>query len=366
VAALSICVITPALIISPYEPGIDQLVGRFAKMKHCAKCNLDFPDTNRMCNNCGGLLTDAAATVGAAGKCPSCGAETQSGWKFCIVCSREIPQAPVEVSSVAGLTCQRCGNDNAAGLKFCTRCGNQLVALMSNQTQMLGSQSAQAPPGFPAQPQPGAPQPPPAQAQSGPSQPPPAWSVTPTCRNCGTAIPAGRSHCAVCGSPVAFYQPGPQAQTKRTPWIWVIVGVAALVLIVIAVSFVTYMTWRSTSREPVPVSPTVNPPPRVSTTPVPSTGGLAGLRVKVIYVPRRSADANRAAARLRERGMDIVMLEITDSGNGPHLGRVYSIKQYEQQARRIAEIVSDIEPVQFYEQEATFDVSQQFNLWIAK
>ncbi len=81
---------------------------------------------------------------------------------------------------------------------------------------------------------------------------------------------------------------------------------------------------------------------------------------------RRSADANRAAARLRERGMDVVMLEITDTGNGPHLGRVYSVKQYEQQARKIAELVSDIEPVQFYEQESQFDIGQKFNLWIAK
>lgn len=351
-AALAICVITPALIISRYEPGIDQFVGRLVKMKHCAKCNLDFPDNNIMCNNCGGPL--AAATAGAAGRCPSCGADAQPGWKFCIVCSREIPQAPVEARSQAGLNCQRCGYDNEAGLKFCTRCGNQLFVQANDQTQMLGSQFGQ--------PQPG----PPAQATFGSPQPPPAWPVTPPCRNCGTAVPAGRSHCAVCGTPVAFYQPGPQVRAKKSPLIWVIVGVGALVLIVIGVSFFTYITLRSPMQDSIPVGPPPSSPPRVSTNPPPSAPSLAGLRVKVIYVARRSADANRASARLRERGMDVVMLQITDSGNDSHLGRVYSIKQYEQQARKLAEIVSDIEPVQFYEQEAKFDVGQQFNLWIAK
>ena len=321
-------------------------------MKRCSECNLDFPDTNHMCSNCGGSLADAAATVGAAGRCPSCGADIQPGWKFCIVCSREIPQAPVEVGSAsAGLSCQRCGNVNAAGLKFCIRCGNQLVAQASNQTQTLGSQNAPPWSG------------PPAQATFGSPQPPPAWSAGPPCRNCGTAVPAGRSHCAVCGTPVAFYQPGPQVRAKKTPWVWVIVGVAALVLIVLGASLFVYMTLRAPSPVPTPNPPS---PPRGSISPPPPTVVLAGLRVKVIYVPRRSIDANRAAARLRERGMDVVMLEITDSGNAPHLGRVYSIKQYEQQARKIAELVSDIEPVQFYEQEAKFDVGQQFNLWIAK
>ena len=322
-------------------------------MKHCTVCNLDSPDTNRMCSNCGGLLADAAPTAAAAGKCPSCGADVQPGWKFCIVCSREVPQAPAEVgAAAAGLSCQRCGNENAAGLKFCTRCGNQLVAQASNQTNMLGSQNAQPWTG------------PPAQATFGSPQPPPAWSAAPPCRNCGTAVPPGRGHCAVCGTPVAFYQPGPrQVRAKKTPWVWIIVGVGALVLIVIGASLFTYLTLRA----PSPAASPNPPPPRGSISPPSSPPVvLAGLRVKVIYVPRRSVDANRAAARLRDRGMDVVMLEITDSGNAPHLGRVYSIRQYEQQARKIAELVSDIEPVQFYEQEAKFDVGQQFNLWIAK
>jgi hypothetical protein len=166
---------------------------------------------------------------------------------------------------------------------------------------------------------------------------------------------------------VAFYQPGPQVRAKKSPWVWVIVGVCALVLIVLGASLFAYMFLRAPVEVTLPSSPTVTSPPRASTSPTQSAvPSLAGLRVKVIYVPRRSADANRAAARLRERGMDVVMLEITDSGNEPHLGRVYSIKPYEQQARKIAEIVSDIEPVQFYEQQTKFDVGQQFNLWIAK
>ena len=331
-------------------------VKRVLKMKHCNECNLDFPDANRMCSNCGGTLADAAAAVGAAGKCPSCGADAQPGWKFCIVCSREIPQTAVEVVSTAaaGLNCQRCGNNNAVGLKFCIRCGNQLVAQASNQTQTLGSQNTRPGEGPPAQGTFGSPLPP----------PPHAWSAAAPCRNCGTAVPAGRTHCAVCGTPVAFYQPGPQVRAKKTPWVWIILGVAALVLIVIGASLFTYLTLRAPMQDTSAVPPP--PPPRVSTTPSTPTTNLAGLRVKVIYVPRRSVDANRAAARLRERGMDVVMLEITDSGNGPHLGRVYSVKPYEQQARKIAELVSDIEPVQFYEQEAKFDVGQQFNLWIAK
>src|SRR5215510_4498054 len=60
-------------------------------MKHCEKCNLDFPEHFRFCGWCGGGLTDIR-------KCPSCGEQTESKWPFCTSCgsqlSSDAPKTP--------------------------------------------------------------------------------------------------------------------------------------------------------------------------------------------------------------------------------------------------------------------------------
>ena len=49
-------------------------------------------------------------------KCPSCGAETKAGNRFCIKCGA--PHAP---------TCAACGALNPPSAKFCGQCGMGLV-----------------------------------------------------------------------------------------------------------------------------------------------------------------------------------------------------------------------------------------------
>src|SRR5262245_25659805 len=51
-------------------------------MKHCDKCNLDFPEHFRFCGACGGGLTDTR-------ECPLCGDLTESKWPFCTGCGHQ-------------------------------------------------------------------------------------------------------------------------------------------------------------------------------------------------------------------------------------------------------------------------------------
>jgi len=57
-------------------------------MKHCHKCNRDFPDTIRFCENCGSTLTTAQAADSPW--CPHCGEPVQPTWKFCATCQTKL------------------------------------------------------------------------------------------------------------------------------------------------------------------------------------------------------------------------------------------------------------------------------------
>lgn len=52
-------------------------------MKHCPKCNLDFPVTFRFCGACGGSLIKALT-------CQGCGDLVESKWTFCTNCGSKI------------------------------------------------------------------------------------------------------------------------------------------------------------------------------------------------------------------------------------------------------------------------------------
>src|SRR6266498_40423 len=52
-------------------------------MKHCPKCNLDFPDAYRFCGSCGGSLSDSR-------RCPGCGELTEAKWTFCTSCGKPL------------------------------------------------------------------------------------------------------------------------------------------------------------------------------------------------------------------------------------------------------------------------------------
>lgn len=128
-------------------------------MKHCAKCNLEYPDTSRFCKGCGAELATAGTAVINA-PCPSCGATVLSGWKFCKQCGQSFdeitvvnarPASPVQtavavspspaaniaaaavpaivksqaitVTPARGEECPACGHRNEAGAEACEACG---------------------------------------------------------------------------------------------------------------------------------------------------------------------------------------------------------------------------------------------------
>src|SRR5262245_1581339 len=59
-------------------------------MKHCDRCDLDFPEHFRFCGSCGGELKDIR-------KCPSCGELTESKWPFCTSCGSEFSSGAPQV-----------------------------------------------------------------------------------------------------------------------------------------------------------------------------------------------------------------------------------------------------------------------------
>lgn len=56
-------------------------------MKHCQKCNLDFPDSFRFCGSCGGALRDSLS-------CQGCGEVVESKWTFCTNCGKSLSERP--------------------------------------------------------------------------------------------------------------------------------------------------------------------------------------------------------------------------------------------------------------------------------
>ena len=94
-------------------------------------------------------------------------------------------------------------------------------------------------------------------------------------------------------------------------------------------------------------------------------GSLSGLRIKIIYIAARTADAQEAQARLQALGVDVVMLETSDSGNGDHIGKLYYVQGYQDQAVQVAALVADLETVKPTVLPIAPDVGQQLNIWIA-
>ncbi|MCX5856217.1 MAG: caspase family protein [Deltaproteobacteria bacterium] len=98
---------------------------------------------------------------------------------------------------------------------------------------------------------------------------------------------------------------------------------------------------------------------------------FSGLKVRVVYINKREEDAEAIRVRLKKYGASVQMYKTSDSGNAKFEGKIISKKGYEEQAMKIARIVSDIEAVSTSdilnrEYQNAFGDGQQFNLWVAK
>lgn len=131
-------------------------------MKHCAKCDVTFPDVAGFCKKCGGQLTDDSATIQVQPEsngsfdliCANCGQPYRAGAAFCKGCGQSVvgaeaipakrfsepisetliltptvaaPHATTQPSAAPITTeqtvkCAKCGTLNRSGMRFCKSC----------------------------------------------------------------------------------------------------------------------------------------------------------------------------------------------------------------------------------------------------
>ncbi len=101
-------------------------------------------------------------------------------------------------------------------------------------------------------------------------------------------------------------------------------------------------------------------------TATPDPTALAGIRIKIIYIADREADALEAQSRLEAQGADIVMLQVDNTGISSHIGKLYYMEGNEDLAKKVAADVADLESVTPTLQTIPPDIGQQLNLWIAR
>ena len=57
--------------------------------------------------------------------CPSCGADVDKNFRFCVNCGEKMPEE--EVEDDGKLVCDKCGAQAEEGAVFCTNCGNKIT-----------------------------------------------------------------------------------------------------------------------------------------------------------------------------------------------------------------------------------------------
>ena len=113
----------------------------------------------------------------------------------------------------------------------------------------------------------------------------------------------------------------------------------------------------ATTTELAPLPP---PKPRVA-----PPRDLDGAIVRIVYTAAREADARTVQSRLEERGVKVIMAPTSDSGNEPHLGKLYvESKRYEDRIDQIVQLVADIEALTPEPDDLSDEVD--FNLWVAR
>ncbi len=98
-------------------------------------------------------------------------------------------------------------------------------------------------------------------------------------------------------------------------------------------------------------------------------GPLAGVSLRIVHLERRRGDAEAAAGRLRGQGARVELVVTSDTGNEPHLGRLYALEGSSEEADAVAAEVSDLEELRRVDRAAssgTFDDDQTMILWLVR
>jgi Flp pilus assembly protein TadD len=162
-------------------------------------------------------------------RCPHCGAEVKSGWRFCKQCAYDLQAGPVPY--LGSRACRRCGSSLAAGLKFCEACGTPVDISQAQAVTPVagfGSTAAAAP-----------------TQVIEPDEETRVVARSPAlqCRECGAQIAQGVAACSVCGAAVSGV---PQRLAiSRSLQLGLITGAAVVLLGVGA--FVVYYFWYGNS-----------------------------------------------------------------------------------------------------------------------
>ncbi|PKN05399.1 MAG: hypothetical protein CVU74_01995, partial [Deltaproteobacteria bacterium HGW-Deltaproteobacteria-9] len=96
---------------------------------------------------------------------------------------------------------------------------------------------------------------------------------------------------------------------------------------------------------------------------------LQGIVIRIVYVPRRKNDADRAAQKLISLGAKVDIYQTSDSGNAAYTGKLIVKNGYENYSALITRTIQDIEYLAADNASAHqvyFKDGQQFNLWIAR
>ncbi|MGV8057044.1 MAG: caspase family protein [Smithellaceae bacterium] len=96
---------------------------------------------------------------------------------------------------------------------------------------------------------------------------------------------------------------------------------------------------------------------------------LQGVTIRIIHVPRRKADAERASEKLGQLGAKVHLYETNDSGNAAFMGKLITKNGYENYSSLIINTLRDVEGLTM-DNAASYQVwfkdGQAFNLWIAR
>jgi hypothetical protein len=155
----------------------------------------------------------------------------------------------------------------------------------------------------------------------------------------------------------------------------------ALLSLFIGGAIVIFFQWgKPESRNNAPLSAlpknNASPSPLPKSTPEP-TGSptevisnrvsvLGGLRISLIYTSERKEDATKLAERLKGLGADVTLSITGDTGNGPFVGKIFYVNGQEDNAKKVATIISDVEIVVAAPSTSRGPSEQQLYLWLVK